>query len=343
MKIILKNLKQVKYIVELESDKSTVKDLKNEIEKLHGFDSSQIKLLYNGKVLEDSKTIEEYQIKEESTIIMMNTKPKAKPSPPPSEQQKPASPKKEEQPKQEEQQKQEEQPKKEEEQPKKEEEPKPNYSQQINSLVDMGYDKEKVEKAINASKGNVDVAIEYLNSGNIPEVSNNNQTNPPNQPNQENQSSNNNRPNLPLELRRNASLMKIVCRNDPEKIFDILNTLEQKNPALLNKIREHQEEFKNLLVSPINQQDIDTYKLLEDDMKGLGRQGGRRPGQVQIRLTPEETEAVKRLQELGDFSQNEILTAYLACDKNEELAANYLFEQRWREEEEGGKEGDNVI
>ena len=330
MKLILKNLKQVKYIVELESEKSTVKDLKNEIEKLHGFDSSQIKLLYNGKVLEDSKTIEEYQIKEEVIIIMMNTKRKAKPSPPPSEQ-----PKQEEQPKKEEQTKQEEQPKKEEEQPKQQEQPKPDYTQQINSLVDMGYEREKVEKAINASKGNVDVAIEYLTSGNIPEVSNNNQPNPPNQPNQENQPSNN-KPNLPLELRRNASLMKIVCRDDPEKIYDILNTLEQKNPALLNKIREHQEEFKNLLVSPINQQDTDTYKLLEDDMKGIGRQGGRRPGQVEIRLTPEESEAVKRLSELGDFSQSEILTAYLACDKNEELAANYLFEQRWREEEEEG-------
>ena len=330
MKLILKNLKQVKYIVELESEKSTVKDLKNEIEKLHGFDSSQIKLLYNGKVLEDSKTIEEYQIKEENIIIMMNTKPKAKPSPPPSEQ-----PKQEEQPKKEEQTKQEEQPKKEEEQPKQQEQPTPDYTQQLNSLVDMGYEREKVEKAINASKGNVDVAIEYLTSGNIPEVSNNNQPNPPNQPNQENQPSNN-KPNLPLELRRNASLMKIVCRDDPEKIYDILNTLEQKNPALLNKIREHQEEFKNLLVSPINQQDIDTYKLLEDDMKGIGRQGGRRPGQVEIRLTPEESEAVKRLSELGDFSQSEILTAYLACDKNEELAANYLFEQRWREEEEEG-------
>ena len=314
MKLILKNLKQVKYIVELESEKSTVKDLKNEIEKLHGFDSSQIKLLYNGKVLEDSKTIEEYQIKEENIIIMMNTKPKAKPSPPPSEQ-----PKQEEQPK------------------KEEEQPKPDYTQQINSLVDMGYEREKVEKAINASKGNVDVAIEYLTSGNIPEGSNNNQPNPPNQPNQENQPSNN-KPNLPLELRRNASLMKIVCRDDPEKIYDILNTLEQKNPALLNKIREHQEEFKNLLVSPINQQDIDTYKLLEDDMKGIGRQGGRRPRPVEIRLTPEESEAVKRLSELGDFSQSEILTAYLACDKNEELAANYLFEQRWREEEEGNND-----
>ena len=322
MKLILKNLKQVQYLVEIESEKKTVKDLKNEIEKVHGFDSNLMKLLHNGRVLEDSKTLEEYQIKDENVIIMMNNKPKVKPNPQPSEQPKPASEKKEGS------EKKEEQPKKEEEKPKQ------NYSEQINSLVDMGYEREKVEKAINASKGNVDLAIEYLTSGNIPESSPNNQNNQQNQ-------SNNNSSNLPLELRRNASLMKIICRDQPEKIINILNTLKEKSPALLNKIKEHQEEFKNLLISPITQEDIDTFKLLDQDIRGLGGAGGRRPGQVQIRLTPEEAEAVKRLKDLGDFSQSEVLQAYLACDKNEELAANYLFEQKMRDEEEAMNNNNN--
>ena len=263
MKLLLKNLKQQEFKIEIESEQKTVKDLKLEIEKVYNFDSTCIKLLHSGVVLEDAKTLEEYKIKEGNVIIMMLAKTKAAPPKPESNPNPQPNPQSQSQPQSQ-------------EQPKSNEN-KPQYAEQINSLVDMGYEREKVEKAINASKGNVDVAIEYLTSGNIPEVSNNNQPNPPNQPNQENQPSNN-KPNLPLELRRNASLMKIVCRDDPEKIYDILNTLEQKNPALLNKIREHQEEFKNLLVSPINQQDIDTYKLLEDDMKGIGRQGGRRPG-----------------------------------------------------------------
>ena len=319
MKLILKNLKQVQYLVEVESEKNTIKDLKNEIEKVHGFDSNLMKLLHNGRVLEDSKTLEEYQIKDENVIIMMNTKAKAKPNPQPLNQPKPASPKKEDSGKKE-------------EQPKKEEKGK-QFSEQINSLVDMGYDREKVEKAINASNGNIDLAIEYLSSGNIQESSPNNQNNQ--------HQSNNNSSNLPLELRRNASLMKIVCRDQPEKIISILNTIKEKSPALLDKIKEHQEEFQNLLVSPITQEDIDTFKLLEQDMGGLGGAGGRRPGQVQIRLTPEEAEAVKRLKDLGDFSQSEVLQAYLACDKNEELAANYLFEQKMRDEEEGMNNNNN--
>ena len=319
MKLILKNLKQVQYNVEVESEKSTIKDLKNEIEKEHGFDSNLIKLLHNGKVLEDSKTLEDYQIKDEYVIIMMNTKPKAKPNPPPAEQPKP-------------------EPQKVEEQPKKEEEkPKQDFTQQINSLVDMGYEREKVEKALNASKGNIDLAIEYLSSGNIPDSAPNNQQN---QQSQQNPPSST-QTRLPMELRRNASLMKIICRNDPERIFNILTNLKMKNPALLNKIKEHETEFKNLLVSPITQEDIDTFKLLENDIRGLGGEGGRRPGQVEIRLTPEEAEAVKRLKDLGNFNQSDVLQAYFACDKNEELAANYLFEQKMRDEEDDMNNNNN--
>ena len=319
MKLILKNLKQVQFNVEIESEKNTVKDLKNEIEKEHGFDSNQIKLLHNGKVLEDSKTLEEYQIKEEYVIIMMNTKPKAKPNPAPAEQPKSEPPKAEEQPK------------------KEEEMPKQEFLEQINSLVDMGYEREKVEKAINASKGNIDLAIEFLSSGNIPDSSPNNQQS---QYGQQSQPSSG-QTGLPMELRRNASIMKIVCRNDPEKIFNILNNLKVKNPALLNKIKENEENFKNFLVSPITQEDIDTFKLLENDLRGLAGEGGRRPGQVEIRLTPEEAEAVKRLKDLGNFSQSEAIQAYLACDKNEELAANYLFEQKMRDEEEDMNNNNN--
>ena len=302
MKLKLKNLRQQEFDIEIESDKKTVKDLKLEIEKAYGFDASLIKLLHSGLVLEDAKTLEDYKIKEGNVVIMMATKKKQveqppQPAPNPNPQPVPnPNPQPNPQPQ---------------EQPKPSEN-KPNYSEQVNSLVDMGYEKEKAEKAIQAAHGSVDLALEFLNSGNIPESTGN--VNIPGSGS-----------NLPPELVKNASIIKIICMNNPEKITGLLNMFKERHPNLINLIKLHEEEFKNLLVSPITQEDINNFKEIEQEL--------RRPQGPSIRLTKEESDAVKRLQELG-FSQAEAVQAYIACDKNEEMAANFLFEQKMREEEE---------
>jgi UV excision repair protein RAD23 len=314
MKIIIKNLKQIEYIVEIESDQKTVKDLKDEIQKVHGFDSNLMKLLHNGVILNDTNTLADYKIKDENVIIMMNSKPKQKPNPPQTNPQPSQEPKAPTEPKAKEPEK-------------KPEETKPDMSEKVNALVEMGYEREKVEKALTASGGSTDLAIEFLTSGNIPEHAP--QSQPiPNIPN------NNNDSNLDEELRINASLIKLMCARDPNKIISILNSMKEKTPHLLTKIRQHEEDFKRLLVSPINQEDLDNFRIFE---QRIGP--GRRP--PELRLTREETEAIKRLKDLGNFSQAEVIQAYFACDKNEELTANYLFEQKLREEEEGSRNNNN--
>ena len=36
---------------------------------------------------------------------------------------------------------------------------KPEYTEQINSLIDMGYERDKVEKAVKAANGSIDLAV----------------------------------------------------------------------------------------------------------------------------------------------------------------------------------------
>ena len=57
---------------------------------------------------------------------------------------------------------------------------------------------------------------------------------------------------------------------------------------------------------------------------GGGAEGGAGGGGMVIQLTQEDVDKVERLQALG-FQRDQCIEALLACDKNEELAANFLL------------------
>ena len=335
MKIILKNLKQVAYNIEIPSEKFSILNLKKEIEKIHGFDSSQLKLLHNGIVLDDSKNLEDYKIQENSIIIMMNSKVKPKNAPPStnSESSKP-------QELSEEQKK--EQKKTENKKTSEKEEKKPQtkkYSPQLNSLVDMGFEKSQAEAAINAAHGQIDLAIEYLYNG-IPEGDLNDlDIDVEDEHEHGEDEGDEGEDNDDDPVKNVASVAKVLSRNNEGALSELLQRIQQNNPDLMNLIKEREDEFKAFLEEPINNNDYRIFQRLSQNM-GLGgyeeehQENEEDSGQIRINLTSEEIEAVKRLKELGNFSENDVVQAYFACEKNEELTANYLFEQKMNEDDE---------
>ncbi|KAK5652487.1 hypothetical protein OQA88_10389 [Cercophora sp. LCS_1] len=112
-------------------------------------------------------------------------------------------------------------------------------------------------------------------------------------------------------LRHNAQFQQLrqVVQQQPQMLEPILTQLSAGNPQLAQLISQNPEQFLTLL-----------SETGGDDDAPLP------PGAHQISVTEEERDAIERLVRLG-FTQDQAIQAYFACDKNEELAANFLFDQ----------------
>ncbi|KAF6137869.1 hypothetical protein GIB67_013998 [Kingdonia uniflora] len=108
-----------------------------------------------------------------------------------------------------------------------------------------------------------------------------------------------------LVLRKNFSF--------PVLLQPMLQELSKQNPQLLRLIQEHHAEFLQLINEPVDGAEGDLFEQPEEDMPHA------------ISVTPAEQEAIERLEAMG-FDRALVIEAFLACDRNEELAVNYLLE-----------------
>lgn len=332
MKVTVKSLKQIVYEVEIPSDQSSVLELKQEIEKVHNFDHTSLKLVFNGVVLDNSKTLAELNIKDGSVIVMMTSKVK------------PVNVPKEEA-------------KKEEKLPvttntntssntgttsnttttTNTQAQAKDYSSQVKDLMDMGFPKAESEAAIKASQGDVNIAIEFLYNG-IPE-------NLPSNLEGENVSGGQEAGSVSTALKSIASIVKILCQNDPSQLQNILLTLQQTSPELIQLIRENEDEFKTLLQQPVTEEDMAAFQQFNNQVglsgsgQGSSRSGsgtgsglGGRQREV-IRLSQEDKNSIDILKEYG-FSEMDAAQAFFACDKNIDQAANLLWDNKLKENDQ---------
>ncbi|KAF9113890.1 UV excision repair protein RAD23 B, partial [Mortierella sp. AM989] len=100
-----------------------------------------------------------------------------------------------------------------------------------------------------------------------------------------------------------------MVQGNPGLLQPLLVQLGQSNPQMLQLINQNQQAFLQLL------------------NEGYEGDEGEAPagGANHIYVTQEEQDAIQRLENLG-FDRQTAVEAFLACDRDEQMAANYLFE-----------------
>jgi len=224
----------------------------------------------------------------------------------------------------------------------------------LQQILDMGlgFSKEQVLRALRASFNNPDKAVEYLMNG-IPEAMDDSPSSPSSPPQQQQApavapapaaqqpaaagaapgaAGAGAIPNLGSLFPGAGAGALDFLRNHPE--FNILRARVQQNPQLLASVLQHLAATNPQLLALINQHQQEFMRLLNEpaDMGEGGMPPGVPPGAHVIQVTPEEKAAIDRLQALG-FDRSIVLEAYFACEKNEELAANYLLEHGFGDED----------
>ncbi|KIP05586.1 hypothetical protein PHLGIDRAFT_128788 [Phlebiopsis gigantea 11061_1 CR5-6] len=406
MKITVKTLQQKTFQLDAEGS-DTVADLKKKIEEDHGHPAATQKLIYSGQVLSDDKTVGSCNIKEKGFLVLMVAKPKAEPKPaastsaaipaaPSNPAAAPAAPAASSA-------------------PAAAAAPQPpnapiltpaqaapvpapaqstrafddenafvtgaELQSTVQNMMEMGFERDQVMRALRASYNNPDRAVEYLFNGipahleevaaggappqaapaapavgNVPQapaaapapvpVSQLPQAAPAvaNQPQNLFQLAQQQQAQQPgvggrqpagfsaaagagagagagvdvgSALQGQAQLQQLreLMQQNPALIQPVLQQLAAQNPQLANLFAQHPEALAQMLGMEGELGDLDGEEGAE----------GAPPGATVIHVTEEESAAIQRLQDLG-FSRQAAVEAYFACDKNEEMAANYLFE-----------------
>ena len=317
MKLVLKSLKNQLFEVDINSLDDTIAELKKALGTKFGYDTTCLKLLHKGLVLQDSKKLSEYSILETDNIVIMNIK--AKPI------------LNVEETKIEENNVSESVTKK-----------IKDYSTEIASLMDLGFTFERSKNVIKRTKGDLAMATEFLFNG--LDLEDNLETLEGTLPKE----------NVFQSI---ASICKIAGYNKPKYVKNILKGLEHSNPDVALAIKNNKEDFDNLINQPITQEDVNIYKMFTgktfnqnlttnvNNVMSHLNQVSNNPVNTNFsseslynnainnnsslkqkyNLSDSDYTAVLRLKDLG-FSLIECIETFIACDKNEEASLNFLLD-----------------
>uniref|UniRef100_A0A1Q3FYA0 UV excision repair protein RAD23 n=2 Tax=Culex tarsalis TaxID=7177 RepID=A0A1Q3FYA0_CULTA len=344
MKITIKTLKQEAFHIEVDVEKDTVRTLKEKFfqESKQDYPVERQRLIYLGKIMEDDDPLSQYNLDDKKFVVVMNKKPATAPAEPAAaaaatttattsaapatkSESTPAAATAPEKPK-------------EEEKPKEDKKPEPEPPQddiqiKIQRITEMGYSEEEARIALEICDNNPDRAVEYLlseiatssmpsavgggagggggaSSGGLLAGSQESRL---------------------AFLREHPTFleMKRLLQEDPSLLPQLLQKIQSSNPDLMRIISENQVEF---------------LALINEGADGAGgpdggRSGGGVPRELETTaaamvdsLTQSDMDAIDRLKALG-YPEHLVIQAYIACERNEYQAAEFLVSQTLDDDE----------
>ncbi|XP_036353648.1 UV excision repair protein RAD23 homolog A-like [Ochotona princeps] len=199
----------------------------------------------------------------------------------------------------------------------------PQYDTTISELMSMGYEKELVIAALDASYNNPHRAVEYLVTG-IPENSELDRISIQEVQSCQQTSAAEAFRVIPLERRRNHHQLQNLrqgLQQNRELLPTIFQQLDQEN----SEENSQHEPCIQTITEP--HRELADLSETEEDMEDTCEE----TTQINyIEVTKQEKEVIERLQALG-FTESVAIEAYIACEKNENLAANLLLNQSFED------------
>ena len=236
-----------------------------------------------------------------------------------------------------------------------------NYTKELDKLLEMGFEKEKAYEAIKYAKGNMELAIEYLYNGISNKNNNQNSSMEVNVGDEDDEENGEDFEDTTFLLKKLASVIKILSKEKEKKKDEILEIIQKYNFSLFQFIKENEDEFNLYFFSPITSDDYKNYEEFKEGKEKFGiynfqyrifdydnnynsiniidkkisdslgndiidKEDDIDNENIKSNITDKDKSIINRLKELGNFNEAEVIQAYFACDKNEEMTANYLFE-----------------
>lgn len=222
------------------------------------------------------------------------------------------------------------------------------FNRMVENIMEMGYERPQVERALRASFNNPYTAVQYLVDGIPPNLEE-----PAGQPAGAGGDGGGGVESLPAGVGSELDIeadplsffrsqpqfeqMRQMIRSNPSLLDAFIQQIGQTNPQLLQTIQQNQEAFVRMLNeggpgsgSGNTGGSTGAQGSGGGGGGGGGGSGGRAaPGQTAIFLSPQDRDAIDRLKALGNFPEDVVVQAYFACEKNENLAAEFLFSQTW--------------